>query len=106
MDKSIYNMMSMLINDKLPGRAQISIITSEEEKTQIVDEIKNLYQDSDLFNFLSESENNDWAVGLNTKDSEDGTTLIGRAYLYDATNHTIKSIDIDMADGNEITKNA
>lgn len=83
--KNIYEMMSMLINDGIPGRKLISEMSSEQEINNAIQEIENTYSNTALFNFLDESKDNDWRVGLVTRDSEDGTTLIGKAYVHDAT---------------------
>lgn len=102
MEKSIYNMMAMLLNDAIPERKNIATMSTD-EKESTVNEITEFYKDTDLFNFLSESENNDWRVGLTEpKQSEDNVTLYAKAYLHDATTNTLKEMVVDLATGQEV----
>ena len=102
MKKSIYSMMAMLLNDAIPERKNISTLNTEEKESAVA-EITYLYKDSDLFKFLSESENNDWRVGLTEpKQDESNATLYAKAYLHDATTNTLKEMVVDLATGEEI----
>lgn len=100
--KNIYEMMSMLLNDNIPERKLIYLMSDESEIDNTIKEIEENYKGTSLFSFLDESANNDWRIGLQTKSSDDGSQLLGKAYLYDATNNTIKSMVFDLATGEEI----
>ena len=104
MKKSIYNMIAMLLNDAIPERKNISTMSTEEKESTVA-EITNFYKNTDLFNFLSESENNDWRVGLTEpKQDEANTVLYVKAYLHDATTNTLKEMVVDLATGQEIQR--